>query len=93
MVSLIYTKNQTPQKAKKGPSAKGTPQKESVVNKDTGPTIKKPKPEQEGKETSQSNSRSPVNPDHKDNSVREFRRLCAAVADVPGLSLLHFLSS
>eukprot|EP00090_Calanus_glacialis_P001127 TRINITY_DN10792_c0_g1_i1.p1 TRINITY_DN10792_c0_g1~~TRINITY_DN10792_c0_g1_i1.p1 ORF type:complete len:1194 (-),score=363.16 TRINITY_DN10792_c0_g1_i1:78-3470(-) len=28
--------------------------------------------------------RAPVNPDHKDNSFREFRRLCASIADTPG---------
>ena len=25
-----------------------------------------------------------TNPDHKDNSLREFRRLCANIADTPG---------
>merc|ERR1712142_18271 len=28
--------------------------------------------------------RAPINPEHKDNSFREFRRLCANIADTPG---------
>ena len=34
--------------------------------------------------SSSSLMRPPVNPDHKDNSFREFRRLCASIADTPG---------
>ena len=29
-------------------------------------------------------ARTKVNPDHKDNNFREFRRLCAGIADLPG---------
>ena len=35
-----------------------------------------------------------LNPEHKDNSLREFRRLCSNIAEVPGNFLpLHCIAS
>jgi len=71
----------SPKKAatpKKG--AAGTPKKPAAKTSNSFP----PSPETEEASGSSNWTRPAVNPDHKDNSFREFRRLCASIADTPG---------
>ena len=72
---------------------KASPKKAATPKKGVGATPKQAKkasngqaspPSPEESASSSSWARPPVNPDHKDNSFREFRRLCASIADTPG---------
>jgi len=79
------------------PKKTATPKKAATPKKNSSGTPKEAKNASTGKASSQaSNSpddeaenptswlRPEVNPGHKDNSFREFRRLCANIADTPG---------
>ena len=85
-----------PEKGKKGVAKKTTPQKESVAkkavvspaaNKKTKANAEEEKEEGEAEVSTSSEPRPAVNPQHKDNSLREFRRLCAGIAERPGMYL------
>ena len=85
---FIQTKKESPEKAKKGSAKKGNPQKESRAKKAPSPASKKAKGNPDEKKEGDVSSRVPrsaVNPHHKDNSLREFRRLCAGIAELPGM--------
>ena len=92
---LEEKKNSSPEKKakKETPKKATTPKKAATPSKKAASNEASPKAKKAKKEDSTEKSPSPlpatttrpkVNPDHRDNNFREFRRLCAAIAEVPG---------
>ena len=81
-VKIIQTKKKSPEKEKKGAAKEGTPRKERGAKKAAKKARANP---DEEKEVSSRSPRPAVNPQHKDNSLTEFRRLCTGIADRPGM--------
>ena len=81
-VKIIQTKKKSPEKGKKGAAKEGTPRKEKGATKATKKAKANPAKE---KEVSSRLPRPAVNPQHQDNSLTEFRRLCAGIADLNGM--------
>jgi len=72
---------------KKGATPKKTPAKKpaAAAAKKTKTSPKVASVETKAKEEDvKVETRAPVNPNHKDNSFREWRKLCASIADLPG---------
>ena len=87
-VKIIQTKKKSPEKGKKGAAKEGTPRKESGATKATKKAKANPAEE---KQISSKSPRPAVNPQHQDNSLTEFRRLCAGIAELPGMPSLSSL--
>ena len=59
--------------------------KEGTPGKKSGASPASKKAKSNPNEEREVPSRSAVNPHHKDNSLKEFRRICDGIADLPGM--------
>jgi len=76
------TERSSPKKTTTPKKVAGKQSKKEQTLKSSPPAASEAVGEESGSSTSW--HRAPVNPDYKDNSFREFRRLCASIADTPG---------